>query len=197
MKCNLMFLWRLFFCGGVALVALSCDEALPVYQPPANVLAVSVSQVEQLNDRVAPPGRQAVHVVIDGENVHDEVFLDSVRIEGNVRIWWKRKPSRYITIPINQNNITNPNLIQNGKMLLLPGQKFSLDFYWNMRSVDSVYLPYEMNFAFLIRRVCGIRLACADPEDFVVETSLVVYDRLGILVAPPKEFTFIAKTNIP
>lgn len=188
---------RILLLFGAMLSFLSCNESLPVYEPPRDVLALTVSQVEQMNDRIAPPGRQAVHIVIDGENIHDEVFLDSVHITGSVRIWWKRRPLRSITIPLDQRNLVNPNLVQNGKMLLLPGQKFSLDFFWNMRSEDSVYLPNEMNFAYLIRRTCGIGIACADPEEFVVETSLLVYERLGILPAPPKEFTFIAKTNVP
>ena len=152
--------------------------------------------MEQLNDHVAPPGHQAVRIVLRGTNVYDEPFLDSVRLKGTIRIYWKRQQFRSRTIQLTERDLSDPSMIVKGKMLLIPNQSFSMEVVWDMRTDDGIYLPYFMNFAWLIRRVCAPNIACADPEDFVVETSLLVYDRLGELKAPPAEFTFVARTHI-
>lgn len=180
----------------LALASLSCKEALPTYADPKNVMAFKVTLIEQLNDRLAPPGRQVVHMVLEAENVHDEVFYDSVNISGAVRIWWKRRPVRYRTMTLTQGNLQDRDLIRNGKIMLLPGQKVSFDVFWNLRSDDGIYLPREMNFAFLRRRTCDFNVACADPEEFVVESSLKMFDRLGVVPAPVTSFMFTGRTCI-
>ena len=180
----------------LSLASLSCKEALPTYQDPQNVLALKVTLIEQLNDRLAPPGRQVVHVVLEAENIFDEVFFDSVNVSGVVRIWWKRRPVRFRTISLTQNNMQNRDLISNGKIMLLPGQKVSLDLLWNLRTDDGIYLPREMNFAFLRRRICDFNVACADPEEFVLEASLKLFDRLGTVQAPASSFMFTGRTCV-
>lgn len=180
----------------VALFGLSCKESLPVYTAPTNILALKVSTIEQLNDHAAPPGNQMVRIVFSCENIYEEVFQDSVDIKGTVFIWWKRKPTRVRTISISLANLRERDLISNGKLLLTPGQQVSFETLWNMKGDDSLYFPSEMNFAFLRKRQCWYNTACADPEEFVVETSLNLYDRLGYVVAPATSFIFIGKTYI-
>ena len=173
-----------------------CQESLPVYQDPQNVLSVAVTAVEQLDDHLAPPGKQAVRIVLQGVNMYDEPFLDSVRLDVTMKITWERQPLRVRTLQLTRKDLSDPSLVVNGKMLLIPGQAFSMEVLWNMRSDDGVYLPALMNFAWLIRRVCAPNIACADPETFIIETSLTVYDRLGVLRAPTAEFTFVAHLRI-
>jgi hypothetical protein len=176
-----------------AIVSLSCNEHLPVYAPPAKVLDLSVGMIEQLNDHVAPPGRQMVHVVLVSENIYDEVFQDSVNIKGSVRIWWKRKPSRFRTIYLTEKNFISRSLIHNRKLMILPGQQVTFDFYWDIRSDDGVYLPSEMDISEARKRVCATNVYCYTPEVFVIEASLSIYDRLGYISAPAKEFTFVGR----
>ena len=78
--------------------------------------------------------------------------------------------------------------------LLIPGQQFSLDVTWNLRSDDGIYLPSEMDFTRLRQRYCDPNVRCANPENFVVEVSLNVYDRLGYISAPAKVFVFVGRT---
>lgn len=177
-------------------VLQGCDENLPVYEEPQNVLQLRVAEAEQLNDHVAPPGHQAVRIVLRGTNVYDEPFLDSVHIRGTMTIYWKRQPFRFRTIQLTEKDLTDPSMIVKGKMLLIPNQSFSMEVTWDLRTDDGIYLPYFMNFAWLTRRICAPNIACADPEDFIVETKLRVYDRLGEIQAPPAEFTFVARTRI-
>ena len=192
MKCNNdMTRFPIFpFIALLAIVTFSCEETLPVRIIPDKVVAIKVTAVEQLNDHIAPPNRPLTHIVIQGENIFDEVFWDSVNIQGSVRIWWKRKPVRYRTIYLSEKNLSDHNLIHNGKIMLLPGQRFSLDAYWDARSDDGIFLPNEMDFTYLTKRYCEHNVACGSPEDFVVEVTLNIYDRLGYLVAPAKEFVY-------
>ncbi len=181
----------------VALVAavcsFSCNESLPTYVQPKNIVSIRVGTVEQLDDHLAPPGRQVVHITVLGQNTYDEVFWDSVNIQGTMRIWWKRIPVRYRTLYLTEKNFTDRSMIHNGKMLLVPGAQFSLDVYWNMKSDDGLYLPSQMDFSNLNYKTCSPNVSCANPEDFVIEVSLNVYKRLGFLQAPPFEFTFIGR----
>lgn len=174
----------------LSFVSIKCEESLPVYVQPNKVIEIQVIKVEQLNDHIAPPNRPLVHFVIQGENIHDEVFWDSVNIKGSMRIWWKRKPVRYRTVYLTEKNLTDQTLIYNNKMMLLPGQRFSLSAYWDVRSDDGIFLPNEMDFAYLVKRYCEHNVACGSPEDFVIEVSMNVYDRLGYLIAPAKEFIY-------
>ncbi len=183
-------------CIGWMLAASGCNENLPVYEDPQDVMQISVVAVEQLDDHLAPPGRQRVRIVLQGVNNYEEPFLDSVRIEGTMKIIWERQPFRFRTVKLTQRDLTDASLVTNGKMLLLPGQAFSMEIFWNMRSDDGVYLPSLMNFAWLTRRVCAPNIACADPESFIIETTLNVYDQIGVLHAPPMKFTFVARVRI-
>jgi hypothetical protein len=192
MKCKIIFRKSIgfLFIGMLSLSTFSCKESLPTYVSPDKVIALNVSTIEQLNDHVAPPNRPLVRIVIQGENIFDEVFWDSVDIKGSVRIWWKRKPVRYRTLYMTEKNLTDRSQINNHKMMLLPGQRFSLETYWDLRSDNGIFLPVEMDFTFLNKRRCDYNVACGSPEDFVVEVSLQIYSRLGYLVTPPREFIF-------
>jgi hypothetical protein len=194
MKCKsiVVTLLVLLSCVATSLLDWSCEESLPVHQFPKDPMSFTVALAEQMSIRVAPPEAQMVHLLLEAQNNYSDVFYDSVHITGSVRIWWKREAQRYTTLYISEANLTDPSLIQNGKMLLVPGQKFSMNLYWNMMSHDSLYLPYYMDYTFgTLKRVCNYRVICSDPETFVVEASLLVYDKIGYLAAPPVEFTFV------
>jgi len=173
-----------------------CHESLPAYVSPGNVLAVATASYEQLNDHIAPPNRPLIHFVVTCENIHDEVFWDSVDVKGTMRIWWKRKPSRYRTLPITVKNITDRTLIRNGKLLLVPGQQFTLDLYWDLKSDFGLFLPTEMDWSNPNRNYCASNVYCAPPEIFVVEVALTVYDRLGSVSAPTREVTIIGRACV-
>jgi hypothetical protein len=176
-----------------AFFSLTCKESLPVYVVPQNIISFNVVSVEQLSDRISPPDHQTVHFVFVGENIFDEVFQDSVDFKGSMRIWWKRKPDRYRTIYLTEKNLVNRALVHNGKMLLVPGQQFKMEAYWNLKSDDSLYLVREMNFINPDKRICDYNIACADPEEFVIEASLNIYDRLGYISASPANFSFTGR----
>ena len=181
----------------LSLFSLTCQESLPTYVFPANIMSFDVKTIEQLSNRIARPGHQLVHMVLIGKNTFDEVFEDSVDVRGSARIWWKRKPRRFRTIELSAQNLSDPGLIKNGKMMLLPGQQFGLDLYWNLMSDDSLYLVSEMIFTNLRQeRQCDWDVACSDPETFVVEASLSVYDKIGYVSAPAREFNFVGTTCI-
>ncbi len=198
MKCRMRLLRHAGFllAGGVLLLLTSCHETLPEYSTPGNVLDVSLASYEQLNDHIAPPLRPLVHLVVECRNVHDEVFWDSVDIRGTMRIWWKRKPSRYTTIPITEKNLTERSIVHNGKLLLAPGQQFTFDTYWDLKTDFGLFMIEEMDWSNPNRKYCAANVYCAPPEIFVVELSLNVYDRLGFVTAPPTEITIIGRACV-
>ena len=193
MKCKKLFqIISLFVVVIVGLIAFSsCDEMLPTYHFPQNVISANFSEVEQMSIRIAPPGYQKVYLVLEIENTYDDVFYDSVDIKGTITIWWQRKPQRYVTLNVSQSNMSAPSLISDGKLLMLPGQKISLSFIWDMKTNDSIYLPYQMSYTYATTvRSCDYNVICSDPEQFVVESSILLYDKLGYFSAPAVQFTF-------
>jgi len=174
-----------------AFSSLSCNESLPAYEAPSNFLALGAESFQQLNSHVAPPGGQMVRIVYSCENVFDEVFQDSVNVHGTLRITWKRKPVRTRTIYLTISNMRERDLISNGKLLLTPGQSVSFETFWNLKGDDSLYFPLEMNFDNIRKRKCGLNISCSDPEEFVIEASVNLYDRVGFLSAPADSFWFV------
>lgn len=173
-------------------MSITCDESLPTYKFPSNVLSVQVTRVEQVNDRLAPPGRQAVHFQITCENIYTDIFQDSVDVRGIVKVWWKRKPSRSRTIYITQKYFSNRSLIQNGQLTMLPGQQFTMDVYWNLKGDDSVSFLEDMMYQPLHRcEPNNYALFCADPEIFSVQPSISIFDRLGFIPSSSVDFPFV------
>lgn len=198
MKCKRLTNRILDFCFIIccALFSITCEETLPSYVAPENVISVRTTNVEQLNDHIAPPTSPLVRMVFVAENIHDEVFQDSINIQGTVDIIWIRKPTRKRRLYITERNIVDRNLIRNGKMTLSPGQQFSMELYWDVRSDEGLFLLTEMNFARLTQRRCDYNIACADPEYFDIEMTLNVFDRIGYVKAPTKEFRYVGRSCI-
>ena len=194
MKCNPGFS-RFLGAVGMGILGLmlsTCEESLPVYKFPDRILSLQITKTEQLSDQIAVPGKQMVHFQVTGQNIFDDIFQDQVDVKGTMRIWWKRKPSRYRTLYLTEKNFSNRSLIQNGRLTLLSGQKFTLDAYWNIKTDDSLYLP-NMDMIYQPTHPCASNVACGEPEIFVVECSLSVYDRLGFVQAPAFEFLFVKR----
>ncbi len=176
------------------LSSLSCEESLPTYVAPSQVLTASVEKAEQLSDRIAPPGRQMMRIKIVVENVYDEVFYDTVNIKGTMTITWLRKAERSRTITVDEKDFLDRDLIKNRKMMLLPGQKVGLQLFWNFKGDDSTYFPEEMVYARAEPRNCGGisggTIICSNAEDMLVEGTLSIFKDL-----PPvsvEAYTFFA-----
>jgi len=178
--------------GSLGLMLMRCNESLPTYKFPDRVLSLQATLVEQLPDRVAPPGNQVVHVRLTVENVYSDIFQDSVDVKGTVRIWWQRMPTRLRTIYLSVKNFSNRGLVQNGQLTLLPGEQFTMDAYWNLKDDDSIYIP-NVDLIYQPHHLCDVNVWCGDPEIFVVDASVSIYDRLGFVAAPQVEFPFVKR----
>ncbi|MFI5250932.1 MAG: hypothetical protein ACHQQQ_00750 [Bacteroidota bacterium] len=176
-----------------ALVALRCHESLPTYVFPSNVIGIQVLQINQVSDQTLPPQHQLIHIRLTGQNIYDVVFQDSIDLKGTLRIWMEQNPTLYRTYTLTYANLKEKYLVHDGKMTLLPGQKFTMDFVWNLRTDDGIFVGDKMNMVRGTLRNCGPNIICTDPYNFIVESSLNVYDRLGVLTADPISFQLIVK----
>ena len=193
MRCKPSLEWsfRGFLIVVFALISLRCEEALPTYVAPQNVMDFKVVTAESLPIRLAPPGRQAYHFNLVAENTFNEVFEDSVDIVGSMRIWWVDRPQFFRTYPLTIRSINEKDLIRNGRLLLLPGQKISIDIYWDMKTDSNFNVISKMNFTRPLQRLCYTAVACSDPELFMVEASINIFDKLGYITAEPKLFQVV------
>jgi hypothetical protein len=108
-------------------------------------------------------------------------------------IWWQGTPQLSKTIPLSVEDLNQRNLISGKLLTLLPGQKFSMDIYWDCRSDGGIYLPARMNYTYLYQRLCSPNVACSDPVQFVIETSLKMFVHLDYVSAPDTTFTFVGR----
>lgn len=176
-----------------ALLFFGCDETLPVHTFPDKVLSMEVTIAEQLPDHIAIPGRQMVHVRLTGENTYTDVFQDQVDVRGTMTVWWKRLPRYYRTIALTEHTMSDPEKIHGGRMTLLPGEKFSMDIYWNLKGDDSLYFPNRMDFSRVGQRICAPNVVCGTTETFVIESSVQIFTRLGVIAVPASEFQFVPR----
>ncbi len=185
----------------LSLCSITCDEALPTYVAPKNVLSVHLETVEQLSDRLAPPpDHQMVRIRLMAQNTFDEVFFDTVNISGTMTISWVRRPLRVRNIRIEEKDFLDRGLIKNKKMMLLPGQQVGIQFYWDMKSDDSVYFPTEMNYIPAYNRNCGVYLGntviCSNPEEMIIEGHLSLFKNLDSVHVEPTAFSIIGRNII-
>ena len=183
-----------------AILFISCEETLPTYVAPKNVLSVHLETAEQLSDRVAPPPfHSMVRVRLVVENIYDEVFFDTVNISGTMTISWVRRPLRFRTMHIEEKNFVERGLITNRKMMLLPGQKVGIQFLWDMKGDDSIYFPTEMDYIPASDRACGLYLGitviCSNPEEMLIEGDISIFKNLKPVHVEVSSF-FIVGRNL-
>jgi hypothetical protein len=165
------------------LLLSSCDESLPPYQQPVNLLAIDRIEISQ--GTYSLEGDYLVKFFIYGKNQFDETFSEAVNIEGKVEIWNKEKPDLFATLSLNNTNFS-PNTNLSGNVLTIgPGEEFELLVTWNSHTDDGEDLADFINGS-----THTISAESEDMRDFYVQAEVTLFEELGLVQSVPVLFVF-------
>jgi hypothetical protein len=160
-----------------------CDESLPPYRQPENLLAIDRIEISQGIYSVA--GDYLVKFHIYGKNLFDETFSEPVNIQGNVHIWNKKQPDLTATLSLNNTNF-GPNTNLSGNVLTIsPGEEFELRVTWNSHTDDGEDLADFINGS-----TQTISAKSEDMRDFYVQAEVTLFEELGLIQSVPVLFVF-------
>lgn len=170
--------WRIFI---LVLLFFSCDETLPPRMVPQNTLEITEIIVNQEG------GDAGIFVAIKvvGVNRYGETFHDTVKVKGNVHIWWAKKPKIEANVPLSNRHFKDPTRISGNVLTLDPGEEFHLETFWYLYTDDGKIIIDMLDFS-NSPVVDGI--VTAAPEKFVLEVQLVLFEETGLLQSKPHEF---------
>ncbi len=161
--------------GAIPLLGIlfsSCDESLPSRLEPQGTLAI----VNVAATQGAGPGGIHVTISVDVRNVYEETFAGLLNVRGNIHIWWKRHPEIEANIPVSHR----------ANLLLDPGERHFITERWFLMTDDRRDVLDLLNFS---NGDIRFGVAYANPELFVVEVKVTLFEETGLLTSGPHEFT--------
>lgn len=169
---------------------MSCDETLPPYQDPRNVLQGSIRGRYVLNSDV-----NSLHIILTVKNVYEETFQAQAAIRGTVVVTAKRNSSIQITLPITANNITYTTSYNRATGVLTIDPQDSVVFSTSWNFIDDAGQDLrQIFFEYIPDATCSFR-EIAVEETFILNGSVKVYDKVSDAGAGPTEFPMCHVTN--
>ena len=181
-----IFILLLFF--------LSCEESLPPRIVPQNSLEIT----EIIANQEANGGGIFMAIKVIGVNRYADTFQDTVKVNGNIHIWWVRKPEIEANVPLDNRHFKDPTRISGSVLTLDPGEEFHLETLWYLKADDGKNIIDLLDFS-NSPVIDGI--VTAAPEKFVLEVQLTLFNETGLLRSKPHEFIItgwkVAETTPP
>ena len=153
-------------------MAFACEESLPTRITPLNTLKI----VDVLISQGTGDWGIEVAIVILVENVYHETFSGVTNMNGNVRIWWKRKPEVIANLPIERYDY----------LRLDPGERLLIETRWFLWTDDDQYIIDLLDYS---NNDVRYDIIYARPEVFGLEVKLTLFGETGLLVSEPYDFT--------
>jgi hypothetical protein len=166
-------------------ISMSCDESLPPYQNPSNVLEGNAKA-----EYVLSYAENSMHVSFTVKNVYEETFQDQAPLNGTLVMTSKRDSTVQKTFHLTPDNITYAaNYSKETRILTLdPGDSVVLSSTWNF--IDDAGEDLRLRFfRYAPDTSCSGRYIAPD-ETFVLQGSMKVYDKLADVKGGPIEYTF-------
>jgi hypothetical protein len=166
-------------------VSMSCDESLPPYQNPSDVL-----QGKARAQYVLSFSENSMHVFLTVTNVYEETFQGQAPLSGTLVLTSKRNPKVQKTFHLNANNISYAASYDKATAVLTidPGDSVVFSSSWDF--IDDAGEDLRLTFfTYVPDTSCGGRYIAPD-ETFVLQGSVKVYDELPDVSGGPIEYTF-------
>jgi hypothetical protein len=117
------------------MMLLSCrfEDTIAPEPVPQRILVIANFFGDQANYPLTGP---CVRICIVVENMGDEAIQDTLRVDGQVRIWFKNRPEIYGLQPVTNKDLFVPLEVTSGRITLEPGQRVYLEVFWKLRTED-------------------------------------------------------------
>lgn len=134
--------------AAVLALAGGCDESLPTYAPPADILSVSVRPLNAVSDTVRYTMQDnnnpnLVRVTMNSlshgyeimlVNRYEETIQDDLEIDGTLELAWREKPELTAVLPLSNTAFFDGGYDPSTRLLTInPGDTVRLRVYWNFR----------------------------------------------------------------
>jgi hypothetical protein len=171
-------------------LVMSCDESLPPYQDPRNILQASMR-----GRYVLSPDDNSLHVTLIVKNVYEETIQAQATLRGTIVVTAKRNSSIQITLPITANNITYATSYNRATGILTIDPQDTVVFSASWSFIDNAGRDLrQMFFDYTPDPTCSFREIAAE-ETFILDGSVKVYDMISDVTAEPIEFSMCHVTN--
>ena len=163
-------------------VSISCNETLPEYRDPLDVLSAHVRGRYIL---VVSDNSLKVDLLV--VNTFDETFEAKAILAGSGTITMKRKPNIRKTFSLTAANWTNGKYNPTTGILRMdPGDTLRLVYSWNFIDDNGTDVRAS-EFYYVPDASCpGRRIAAR--ESFIFQARMKIFDRIPEVVAEPYEF---------
>ena len=175
---------KIFLLIFMSVFVFSCDESLPPRIVPQNTLVISNIYISQGTDI------RGIHIsmLIEGENIYEDNFQDTVNVTGNIKIWWLRNPEISAKVKLNNFNFVEPTRIQGRVLTIDPNEKFYLEAKWYLDTDSDKYLIDLLDFT---NNDIEGEITTAKPEKFAVKAQVIIFDQIGLITSDRYEFIFV------
>jgi len=166
-------------------VSMSCDESLPPYQDPRNVL-----QGTPRGKYVLTVSENSLHVSFTIKNVYEETFQAQAILNGTLVITAKRDPTIQKTFQLTESNVTyaaNYNRAT-GVLTIDPQDTVVLSATWDF--IDNVGEDLRLMFFRYAPDPSCLGRHIAQEETFLIQGSMKVFEKLPDVSGGPSEYTF-------
>jgi len=151
----ILHLHRVIFLLLPAFIFLSCDDLLPTYQKPENILEAGFTSIDTSLIKYSgwlyqvPVYRYTesspYNFILQIRNRYTETIQSTADIQGKLEIWVAANPALKATIPLTSSNalLLNSPAIFNpvtGILTLNPNQKLFLKTQWNFKMDDGHWI---------------------------------------------------------
>ncbi len=119
----------------LTLIAAGCDESLPPRLDNPNAISAGVSIISGLvTVQSGVVGGNAGLIEASVTNIYTEVLQDTPAVNIRCRIWLADYPDSSGLAIIDVSSLTNPRLLQNGMLTILPRSAILFDKHWNYQT---------------------------------------------------------------
>ena len=169
----------------VSVTINSCDENLPPYRDPSDLMEGKIE-----GQYVLTISDNSVKVFVTIRNVFDETLEGHAPLEGAIEIESLRDPRLRKSVPLRVANMISVHGYNSslGLLTIDPGDSIRLGYSWNLIADNGTDLRSQF-FRYTPDATCQDRLI-ANEETFILRGELKVFDRLPAVRCGPAGFAF-------
>jgi|GEM_PF-6305281 len=176
----------LFISAGL-LMLLSCKfkDTIGPEPVPQRKLAIANFFGDQANYPLTGP---CIRIYIAVKNIGDEAISDTLRLDGQVRVWFRDQPEIFGTQKVTNRDIIEPTQVTSGLITLEPGQKVHIEVFWQLHTEDGRSINDLVDYS--SSPIINGQVA-SQPEMLAMKGQVSIFPAGGYLQTDTEETVFI------
>ncbi len=160
----------------------SCEESLPTYVDPSDLLALT-----DISAEVSGVQRSSLNIHIKGVNNYDDALYDTAGVNGSLHVLIPENGYWKVDLPIQNANITDATEYDGIVLTIAPNDTFHLHIIWNLVIGDTLDILPDFPISHINEKT-GVKYLEPAIVKYWAEFSL--YDQAGYLEFDTREYEF-------